>query len=135
MKTSETMSTQTPSEHRKEVTGIDDDALYGEWLGKLRWQDALEKKLAHKSLNIPEEMAVNADNRQYTQGMTWKDILALGLLVLGVYWLYRNTGIDESITQSTTTEVRETTQNKDYEIRFYDRDGNLINVPHISEKE
>lgn len=43
-------------------TGIDKQALYGDFRDRLKWQDTLYRRAAHKALDIPEDdMLINAN--------------------------------------------------------------------------
>ena len=58
---------------------IDKEEHYGEFLKRERWQDKLYQKLAHKSLDIPDDDM----NLNVKTGMGWKELLAIGTVCCG----------------------------------------------------
>jgi hypothetical protein len=60
---------------------IDKQSLYGEWLRNSRWRDALNKKLAHKSLDIPDPDEMHVDNSR--RGLDWKGVAVIVAGALG----------------------------------------------------
>ena len=47
---------------------IDKDHLFGRYQKAEDWQDALYRKVVHKSLDMPHHDDMNIDNRKYTFG-------------------------------------------------------------------
>lgn len=84
---------------------IDKEGLYGRFqapedykvfqqLRKRDWMDELYRRLVHKSVDEPlpmeeEDMGVNVTNKR-VQGIGWKELAVLGLMVMGGYYIYDN---------------------------------------------
>lgn len=111
---------------------INKEQLYGQYLKTERWRDMLHKKLAHKSLDIPtdEEMNVsNVHNTNTKSGCGWKEmlVLLLGMVSAGgaaAYFLKPSTA-----TQPTAVAPAQPLSDSEYEVRFYDKNGKLIDIP------
>lgn len=58
--------------------GIDKPGLYGVFQKGDDWKQSLNRKAAHKALDIAEDMPINVRNERH--GMGWKELLAIGLL-------------------------------------------------------
>ena len=101
---------------------IDKESLYGRYLEAEDWRDKLHKKLAHKSLDIPLDDTMNIN--QTRSGITWKELAVLAATALGGGYLYTAGDIlqDQVISKPIDSE---------YEIRFYDSSGNLIDIPKV----
>lgn len=112
---------------------INKASLYGEWLRNMRWRDDLHKKAAFKSMDIPGEEMINAPKTSTNIGVTWKEIAAAGVLGLGGWW------VAQQATKPETPPVVPAVQqagpvDSEYDVIFYDKDGNKIDVPHISKR-
>jgi len=59
----------------------DKDHLYGRYQRQEDWRNNLHRKVAHKSLDIPETDDVNVDNSRHGIGM--KELIAIGAMVIG----------------------------------------------------
>lgn len=104
-------------------TDVDKQTLWGWWYRQAAWRDQLDKRLAHKALDIPEaDDMQNVGNRS---GMTWRELAVIGVMVLGAGWIAAN---HMSATQQTAPEDSE------YEVRFFDAEGNPVDVPHVSRR-
>ena len=103
---------------------IDKDALYGKFQEAEDWRNSLHKKLAHKSLDIPidDEMNIN----QTKSGMTWKELAIIAAAGLGGGYIYTN--------QQELPPVSVEVPDSEYEIRFYDSSGNLIDIPKLEQE-
>lgn len=96
------------------------------WKKHMEWKDGLAKSAAHKALGIPDdEMNIHADNRR---GMDWKMAAVLAAAGLGGYALHQQ---GQAVTEPRPPVIAD---DSEYQVRFYDRNGNLIDVPHISKK-
>ena len=85
-------------------------------------------RLFHWSLDMPpgeDDVNVQA-NRQI--GMGWKELLVIGGLGLGGLTLFA----DREPPQSTPPPPAASPADSEYEVRFFDRDGNPITIPHLS---
>lgn len=60
-------------------SGVDREALYGEFQGRQRWQDKLFKKGCHKALDIPDD---DMNLIQQSHGISGKHLLGIGAIVL-----------------------------------------------------
>jgi len=104
---------------------IDKEKVYGEYLNAQRKRRRLALSAAHKALDIPEDDEVNIIN-----GFGWKELLVVAALIcgslLGWAWLQRGLSPPQ---QRHTTPV-----DSEYEVRFYDREGNPIEIPQIKRR-
>jgi hypothetical protein len=110
----------------------DKDFLYGKYQAKRDWRNRLASKLAHKSLDIDEDEDVNVDNSRI--GIGWKELAVIGLMGLGGAWIYNNTN-NNTTPPAATVQPGNGPIDSEYEVRFYDADGNPIDVPHISTRK
>lgn len=71
---------------------IDNDGLWGWWHDKVKKDNRLYMKAAHKALNIPEDDMLDASNSNNRIGITYKEILVFGILGLALLfgWHYMN---------------------------------------------
>lgn len=106
---------------------IDKDFLYGKYQATADWRDKLHRKLAHKSLDIAEDEDVYVNNSK--TGLGWKELLVLGLMTLAGLYFFQKLG-----PQSPLPSTNISPSDSEYEVRFFDKDGNPIIVPHISTK-
>jgi len=108
---------------------VDKRAIRGEWLRNSRWRDRLHNRAAHAALDIPEDEMINAP--RITNGLGWKELAVLAATVLGVaYGVAKLTQPGAATTPPAVTAPADS----EYEIRFFDKDGGLIPIPHISQK-
>ena len=93
---------------------------YQQYVQSSQWRQRLFKKATHKALDIPEDDV----NINVQKGITWKEIATAGALLLasaiaaGQYFQPSTPGVDS------------TTGTQEFEVRFFDAEGNEINVPH-----
>jgi hypothetical protein len=102
------------------------------WFFKqIAWQQKLDKKLAYKALDIPmdDDMQISTTN-----GIGWKELAVVAGALLGGGWLYCNSQAPAPIAPPAVVAPQVETINQDYELRFFDADGNLIELPNISER-
>lgn len=113
--------------------------LYGVYQAAADWRDNLYRKACHKSLDIAEDDMgdINAPKTtSINNGLGWKELLAFGGLALGGYWL-----LAERTPEPTVPPVVPAIEapplappppyhvpDNEYEVRFYDAHGNLIDV-------
>ena len=116
---------------RNSSTGVDKDALYGQFQHGEDWQSRLSRKLAHKSLDIADDdMDVNVQNTK--SGIGWRELAVAavaGLTGFGM-WQY-----SQQPTPPADPVEHASPVDSEYEVRFYDADGNPIDVPHISTRK
>ena len=106
----------------------DKDYMYGKFQKTRDWKDKLHKKLAHKSLDIDENDDLNVDNSKHNYGLDWKSLAVLAAALLGGGYMVSDIVINNE-TPAAVSPV-----DSEYDVRFYDANGNLIDVPHISQK-
>ncbi len=104
------------------------DALYRDYNQGRRWQHELHKQAVHKALDIAPDDDVHIS--QKTTGLGWKElaIIIAGLVATG--WFFQRPVAAPPLSSPTTTSPADS----EYDIRFYDQDGNLIDVPHVSRR-
>lgn len=127
---------------------LDNENLWGWWREQKKWQSDLHRKAAYKSLNIPEDdPTINA---QRTTNVTNSGLGKLGTAaVIGAsmlggagavpiayYALERLTDRPAAVAPVEPTAaappVYPDAPDTEYDVLFYDKDGNPIAVPHIS---
>lgn len=57
---------------------------WAEWRAANTWRDRLHQRAAHKALDIPEDMTVNANQ---SSGLGWRELLAIGATLAGLGWI------------------------------------------------
>jgi len=117
--------------------GVDKGFLYGVYQRGADWRDRLHKKLAHKALDIYDEDEMNVDNSRRVQGLGWRELLVLLLAGGGFYWLWLNQTHQThqpSPMPSAPAAAAAAPVDSEYEVRFYDAEGNPISIPHISQR-
>ena len=104
--------------------------LYGNFQKVLDWQCKLFRKASHKALDIPDDdMDLNVRN-----GMGWKELAVVGAMVLGAAWGAKYFAVPESPAPPAVTVPATPPVDSEYEVRFYDAEGNVIPVPHVNQK-
>jgi hypothetical protein len=121
--------------------------LAPDWLESVKRKMKLHDRAIAQSLNLPIEDDVNITHNTEMKktGITWKEILALGTVTVASLLAFPS--VKESIfptpkpTPIVTTPSENANQSgkivvpdSEYTVRFYDKDGNLIEVPHISQR-
>lgn len=104
---------------------IDREALWGDYQNQMRRRMRMGEQLARKSLNLPNDEMQNVGNRI---GLGWKE---LAIVVAGLI----AAGFGMSALRPPPSDTTSPPADSAYEVRFFDRDGNLIDVPHVSESE
>jgi len=96
---------------------------YTEFNKGLEWRRELAKTATYKALDIPESDGVEVVvNRNISRGMGWRELLVVGGIVLGGLFAMRPDAPDP--TPVPAANVPDT----EYEVRFYDADGNPIDI-------
>ena len=107
----------------------DKNYLYGEFQRGQRWRDRLAAKLAHKAVDIPEDEDVNL-NVQNSHGTGWKELVAIAGLLFCGGWLAKNAfkppAVPPAVPPAATSPA-----DSEYEVRFYDAQGQLIEIPRL----
>lgn len=109
----------------------DKQHLYGRYQKSEDWRQQLQKKLTHKSLDIPVDDDVHVDNSR--KGMTWKELAVISGTLLGMGSLYAYMNKPPQAPTAPPAQPAGPVDSE-YQIRFFDKDGNLIEVPHISQR-
>ena len=97
---------------------LDKKELYGEYLKGEKAKRDLYLRGAHKALDIAEE-DMNVSTEVNKIGLGWRELLVVlgtGLAGYGLYNFYNS-----------TSEPADSS----YEVLFYDKDGNQIEVPRL----
>jgi hypothetical protein len=107
---------------------VDKNALWGWWRSNAAWREKLDRKMAHKALDIPEGDPVNIK-----QGIGWKELAVIGAMILGsgglmAYLIKPTAPVQPPVAMQPTDPA-----DSEYEVRFYDADGNPIAVPRLPE--
>lgn len=125
------------------------EKLYGNYHKSVEKQQKLRDAVARKALNMPvdDEMNIDQDIKINKTGFGWKEILALSAVGFGTYAVsangfnFRGQNTPPSAITSTPTILPvqpipsvPPLPDSEYQVLFYDKDGNLISVPHISTK-
>ena len=83
------------------------------------WRDKLAERASHKALNIaPDDMEINTRTQS---GMGWKELAVIGGALLGGWWMMNGT--------PGTEPPAAVTPDTEYDVRFFDQHGELIDVP------
>jgi len=105
--------------------------LFGNYDAHRKWMDRLHRRATYKAL----DMADDDENVQITsnRGLTWRELAVIGAMVLGGAALAARTW-DAPHAPQQPTPTAAGPVDSDYEVRFYDAAGRLIEVPHIDER-
>jgi hypothetical protein len=117
-----------------------DAAFFPEWLANSQWRDRLSRKATHKALDIPD-----GDDMNITTGMSGKAVAAIAaacglgpvgaIVAMGLLNAADSPDPATPVVQPPPAVVAPDPADSEYDVRFYDADGNLIDVPHISNRE
>jgi len=99
------------------------------WRRNQAWRDKLYKSVCHQALDTPEiDDMQNVGNKS---GMTWKELAVIGLVLIAGGWVAKDyINVNQ---QQTTPTSAPASVDSEYEVRFFDQDGNPINVPNVNE--
>lgn len=115
----------------------DKQYLYGEFLkGEQRrrnWQDQLHKKSTYKALDMAADEMGDV-NTTVNKGMGVKELGIIGAIILGALAFMRpdllpSTGNNQQQQQAAGP------ADSEYDVRFYNRNGELIDVPQRTSNE
>ena len=104
----------------------DKEYLYGEFQRRQRWRDRLAQKLAYKAVDIPEDEDVNVNVQN---GIGWKGMAVIAGALLGGGWL-----VAAALQSPTSPPAPMSPADSEYEVRFYDSQGRLIEIPRLPER-
>lgn len=111
----------------------DKQYLYGEWLRGQKWKRQLQKSVSHKALDIAEGEEVNLSVNK-SSGITAAGAMGIAAAagipsaLVAILLLLKGGG------QPASPPPYPGPADSAYTVRFYDKDGKLIDVPHISQK-
>jgi hypothetical protein len=111
----------------------DKNSLWGWWREGNAWQPQLHKRASYKALDIPEEMGDIQANKSIVSGIGWKELAVLGALGIGGYQVTQNNTNTATPPPAPPAAVAGELPDSEYEVRFFDRNGNPIDVPNISQ--
>lgn len=119
-------------------SGLNKDALFGEWLSSNRWRQTLARKATYKALDIPDEdVEINAQRTGIGPGGVAAIVAAATLGPLGMAGISL---LSEMTDQPPVPPVAPqpapvvSAADANFEIRFFDADGKLIDIPqHAAE--
>lgn len=124
----------------------DKQALYGRNLAREERLFRFGEKAKYMALDIPEDDVNDIRVDRSSKGMGWKELAAIGAILAGGGLGYKAldqfgkapipqtqaapTAPAAPVTPGAPIVVPDT----EYDVRFYDKDGKLIDVPHIRTK-
>ena len=115
--------------HSQPTNGPDKDYLYGRYEAGEAWKRQLHKKGAYKALDIADDDM--GDIHANRIGMTWKELIAVAVLVVGsIVGTALLVRVDVAAPASAPTPI-----DSEYEVRFFDAQGQPIEVEHISQRK
>lgn len=129
----------------KPTPEIDKDQHYGWWRETQKWKDRLSRKMAHKSLDIPDD-DMNITNTTNKTGVGIGGLLGvaamagipgIGVALYALHMLNQAKPPEAPPVQTPVVvapPVQPGPADSDYVVRFWDKDGNPIDVPHLNEK-
>ncbi|KKM65698.1 hypothetical protein LCGC14_1488680 [marine sediment metagenome] len=93
------------------------------WLRNQVWRDNLARAAAYKSLGLPD----SGTNIQ--TGLDWKGLAVIVAALLGGGWL-----VKDALQPSAPPPAPTSPADSEYEVRFYDSQGQVIDVPRLPER-
>lgn len=114
----------------KESSGVDKQGLFGWWHDAVKRQTRLHERAIHKALDIPEVEDVQNVGNKF--GMTWKELAVIGAVLLGGYGAHNYFSSEVTQSPQAATTQGAAPVDSEYEVRFFDADGNPVSVPHVS---
>ena len=114
---------------------VNDRTVRPWWHARMEWVNKLDRKLAHKALDIPDD-EMNVDNSRTGLSASGAIGVAMaaglpGLVATGLlgYFLTREPAkLPPPVPPAPVDRVEK------FDVLHYDSEGNLIRVPHISER-
>lgn len=120
--------------------GIDKQALYGKYQESQDWKSKLYRAAAHKALDIADDdMSIsNRTNSTNQTGLGAAGAIALAavagsLPVVGALATYLLLTPPKPALPAAPPPAS-APADSEYSVRFFDKDGNLIDVPHLRER-
>ncbi len=87
-------------------------------------------RLFHWSLDMPPEDD-DVDVR-VNKGIGWREMAVIGAVGLGAAWMFSDRSLP---TIPSVNPPAKSPVDSEYEVRFYDASGKVIEVPHISQRQ
>lgn len=122
------VSADTPSD-------VNQRGIWPLWTRQQEWRQKLERKATHKALDIPDDdMNITNTKTGISTGGAIGIAAAAGIpslaaaAILGFALLKDKSEPPKAVDPVTVNDT-------EYEVLFYDKDGNPISVPHISTKQ
>ena len=106
------------------MAALNKDALYGKYQATEDWKARLHRRAAHKALDIGDD-DMNISPKTTINGLGWKEMLVMALVGLAFYFG----------SQSPVATQQQSPIDSEYEVRFYDKDGNPIEIPQYQPKK
>ena len=91
-------------------------------------------RLLHWSLDMPPDEE-DVDGIRVNRGIGWRELAVVGATVLGGVWLFSGDEPTPAPVQVVQPAQPASQVDSEYEVRFYDADGNQIDVPRRSETQ
>lgn len=105
------------------------DALWRDYNRGNAWKQRLHREAVHKALDIAPEDDVRIS--QETSGLGWRElaVIVAGMVIgtAATNWLL--------LRPYAPPTSRSAPIDSEYDVRFYDKDGNLIEVPHVLRRD
>jgi len=113
--------------------------LYGNYLAARKRRSRIYEEAARMALDLPAGLEDDDVNivRQTSAGFGWKELLALaaaGVAAIVAWQLAAPEPSQQLAPAPAAAPAYPGPPDSDYEVRFFDAEGNPIHVPHISEK-
>jgi hypothetical protein len=103
------------------------DVLYRDYNQGRSWKQRLHRQAVHKALDIAPEDDVHIT--QKNSGLGWRE---LAIIVAGM--VAGATAIGWFSSRPAAPSLPVAPADSEYNVRFYDKDGQLIEVPHIRQR-
>jgi len=102
-------------------------AVWSWWDDQARKRNKLDDQMARQSLGIAEDGMINVVN-----GLGWKELAILGAIMFGGGWGLLQMNKPEAPPPAVQQPAGPV--DSAYDVIHYDSEGNVIQVPHISER-
>lgn len=109
---------------------LDKDQHYGIFQRSADWRDKLYRRTIHKALDMQLEDDMHVDNSKRQYGITWKEMAVIGALGLGGFYVYNQSNQQQPAQQPAALSPADS----EYEVRFFDADGNPIKIEPLPQK-
>lgn len=103
------------------------------WTPNAKWRNNLARRATHKALGVDDMGDINAVNT----GFGWKELLILAAAAVAGIVAWQRTTPNQNTEPAQTPAAAPAwpgPPDSEYEVRFFDADGNPIAVPHVSQR-